>query len=302
MFPLLLTVLLAFLTGCLAMPPATDKLLQYKMREINHTWNENLRIYENHVRFTKRKPRFDSEKVERSMAVWAKRQIALVNAKKLSYEQVLALRVVGIVPIPDGPDDSARELPMEREVRAMYSLDCTLLTRLACGGVLALLAVAIVAEGAATASIVSGLMAAAVMECIFLCDMRARIIPWQACIAFGALAAVFCFSIGGMQGLVTSCCIAVGMYLLLSLVNKAMSTLSCSPAIGNGDMRLIPLLCIFSGLTGTFWGFAGASVLMALIAAVTVIFKGGNRKSYVPYAPGLSCWAAIGLLTQIACV
>ena len=302
MIALLLTTLLAFALGCAVIPPATNALLAYKLRDINHTWNESLRIYENHVRFTRRKPRFDAEKVERSMAIWAQRQVRLVNAKKLSHEQVLALRMVGIIEAPPGGSDPIYELPHEPEVRAKYSLPCSTPLRLGCGVTLGVTAAVLAASSANPVTVASGLAAAAIMACIFLCDMRVRLIPREMCALFAVVAVVFSLSVGGLEGLVRSCATALGMYLVLTLVNKVMSGLSCSPAIGDGDMRIIPLLCVFSGLTGTMYGFAGASVVMALVAAATVLFKGGNRKSYVPYAPGLSCWAAIGLLTQVACV
>lgn len=302
MIALLLTTLLAFALGCAIIPPATNALLAYKLRDINHTWNESLRIYENHVRFTRRKPRLDAEKVERSMAIWAKRQVRLANAKKLSHEQVIALRVVGVLEMPTGAKDPIDELPHEPEVRAKYSLPCSAPLRIACGTTLAITMAVLMASSGNPVTVVSGLLAAAIMLCVFLCDMRVRLIPREMCALFALAAVVFSLSVGGIEGLGKSCMTAMGMYLALTLVNKAMSAVSCSPAIGDGDMRIIPLLCIFSGLTGTMYGFMAASVLMAAIAAVTVLFKGGNRKSYVPYAPGLSCWAAIGLLTQVACV
>lgn len=302
MIALLLTTLLAFALGCVVIPPATNALLKYKLRDINHTWNESLRIYENHVRFTRRKPRFDAEKVERSMAIWAKRQVGLANARKLSHEQITALRVVGIIDTPATGEDPFRDLPHEPEVRAKFSLPCSVPLRVACGATLGLTASVLMASNASPVTVASGLLAAGIMLCVLLCDMRVRVIPREMCALFAAVAVTFSVSVGGLEGLATSCMTAMGMYLALSLVNKVMSAFSSSPAIGDGDMRIIPLLCIFSGLTGTMYGFLGASIVMAVIAAVTVLFKGGNRKSYVPYAPGLSCWAAIGLLTQVACV
>ena len=138
------------------------------------------------------------------------------------------------------------------------------------------------------------------MEATFLCDVQARLIPWQLTMLFGCASAVFSLSVGGLEGFATSAIVAFAMYLLLNVTDSLMQYLNGSPAIGSGDLRFIPMICLFSGLLGTFWGFVGASVVMGLIALIAIIFKGGTRKSYIPYAPGLSCWFAIGLLTQLS--
>ena len=292
---------LAFAIGFYVIPPATRNFLAFKYQEIEDAWNESLQAYEKHVLFTKRKPSLSAERVERSMAQWAQHQIQLFNAGKLTYEQVLALRAVNAIPNPQEGVDPALKLPRDSDMRAKYQLECTLAMRLACGLFLAVVAAVLIYSDVGIPGTVSGLVAGVLMISTLICDMQARIIPYQFCIVFGIAAAIFALSVSGPQGLIGSLIAAGAMYAALYLVNRLMSYLSGSPAIGNGDLRFIPMICLFSGLAGTLYGFFGASVVMALVAIWAVLFKGGNRKSYVPYAPGLTCWYAIGLLAQASC-
>lgn len=295
-----LIVALAFAAGFFLVPFATRELLLYKYEEINRTWQRSLEDYRHHLLFTRRAPSLEGERVEREMAQWGKRQITLVTGNKLSREKVDALREAGVLPSRPRARDPSPALPREREVEALYRLPLTLPLRLGCGSCLAAAAFALGLSGTGPLTLASGLLAGALMEQVFLCDMRARLIPWQTSALFGIAAIVFSLSVSGLEGLGVSLFTALGMSLLLQVTNRFMSFLGGRPAIGDGDLRIIPLICIFSGLAGTLYGFVGASLAMGVVALATVLFKGGNRKSYVPYAPGLSCWYAIGLITQLA--
>lgn len=291
--------IVAFALGYAVVPNATKELLVYKYGEINKRWEENLRGYANHMRFVCRKPAFDGERVEKDLARWGARQVVLVNGGKLSYEKVCALQDAGVIGTHARSRDPTVAL-REREVEASYRLNCTIPMRLACALCLCATALAATMSGINPAGCAAALVAGMAMEATFLCDMRARLIPWQLTGIFGVASAVFALSVGGIQGFATSLAVAFAMYLILNITNSFMQYLNGSPAIGSGDLRFIPMICLFSGLMGTFWGFVGASVVMGVIALIAVLFKGGTRKSYIPYAPGLSCWFAIGLLTQLS--
>lgn len=289
----------SFALGFLVVPDATKRLLAYKYGEINRQWSQNLADYARHLKFVGRKPETDGERVERGMAQWGARQIVLVNGGKLSYEKVCALRDSGVIPPLAQSRDPTRNLPREQEVEASYRLCCTMRMRVACAACLALVAAVLSAGNASPLGCLAGVSAGAVMEATYLCDMQARLIPWQTSVVFGIAGALFALDMHGLEGLGASLATGLGMYLLLNTANTAMQFLNGSPAIGGGDLRFIPLICIFSGLAGSIWGFIGASLVMAVIALATVLFKNGTRKSYVPYAPGLSCWYAIGLVSQV---
>lgn len=300
MNPLWALVPFIFTLGFCAIVPAANKLLAYKYREINQSWNQHLQEYENHYLFTHRKPDPSGERVERGLWQWAKRQQQQVKAGNLSYEQVLALRMVDIVPNPPYLEkDPVASLPRNKDIEARYATKDTRIKRIACGVVPSAAAAMLIFGNASALSWACALGATFLMELVFLCDVSARIIPYQLCIAFAAIAAVFSFEHGGLEGLFTSCLCAFGLFLCLLTVNKLMALTSGAAAIGAGDMRLIPLLCIFSGLSGALAGFAVASIVMAAIAIFTLVFKGGTRKSFIPYAPGLASWCAIGLIVQI---
>ena len=293
---------LAFAAGFFLVPYASRELLIYKYQEINRSWNQSLEDYRHHLLFTRRKPSADGERVEREMALWGSRQLTLVTAGKLSYEKVCALREAGVLPVRPRARDPSLSLPREREVEESYRLNLTLPLRLGCGAFLAAAALALGLSTAPAPAVACGIAAGALMESIFLCDMRARLIPWQLCLLFGVAGVGFSLSVSGLEGLGISLLTALGMSVLLQVTNRVMSYLGGRPAIGDGDLRIIPMICIFSGLAGTLYGFVGASLVMGLVAAATILFKGGNRKTYVPYAPGLGCWYAIGLAAQLALV
>lgn len=297
-FAVIFTII-AFVLGYAIVPNATKELLVYKYDEINRRWNESLEGYANHMRFVCRKPTFDGERVEKGLAQWGARQVVLVNGGKLSYEKICALRNAGVIGTQARSRDPTSALS-EREVEMSYRLNCTIPMRIACALGLSATALAASLCNVNPVGCTSALVAGMAMEATFLCDMQARIIPWQLTLSFGLASMLFALSVGGLQGLLTSLAVAFAMYLLLAVANSIMQHLNGSPAIGDGDLRFIPMICLFSGLAGTFWGFIGASIVMGLIAVVAVAFKGGTRKSYIPYAPGLSCWFVIGLPTQLS--
>lgn len=289
----------SFVFGFLIVPSATKKLLVFKYEEINKQWCESLTDYSKHLSFTGQKPTFGKGRAERDAADWGMRQIVLVNGGKLSYEKVRALREAGVIsPLPQSRDPT-RKLPREHEIANAYRICCTIPMRLACGVCLALAAAILAKGGINPVGCLAGIITGAAMESTFISDMKTRLIPWQTTLVFGTAAAIFALSTHGIEGLGVSLATGLAMYLLLSVTNKAMQFVSGSPAIGNGDLRFIPMICIFSGLAGSVWGFMGASLVMALIALITVLFKDGDRKSYLPYAPGLGCWYAIGLVAQV---
>lgn len=137
----------------------------------------------------------------------------------------------------------------------------------------------------------------ALMEAACICDLRARIIPWELCLAALGLAVAYCLVRDGISGLLCSILLALVLLMMLACCNIASRHLHSSTAIGLGDLRLIPALCLFGGLEGSLLGMFACALLMGCYAILVLAMKWATPHSGVPLAPGLTVWFAIGSLS-----
>lgn len=135
----------------------------------------------------------------------------------------------------------------------------------------------------------------AFMEAVLLCDLRERIIPWELCAGMLACALFFQLAAGAGSELLASALFALVLVAALSLCNIASRHLSEPAAIGAGDLRLIPALCIFGGIQGSFLGMLACAVLMGAWALVLLFMRRTTPRSKIPLAPGLTLWFVVGV-------
>lgn len=136
----------------------------------------------------------------------------------------------------------------------------------------------------------------ALVETACICDIKARIIPWETCFALLGLAVPFRLAMGNVSGLLQSICLALAVLLALVTCNVVSRRLHSSTAIGLGDLRLIPALCLFGGLDGSFLGIFACTLFMGCYAILALAMKWATPKSGIPLAPGLALWFALGTL------
>lgn len=135
------------------------------------------------------------------------------------------------------------------------------------------------------------------METVLICDLEARIIPWELCLGALAFGLPFCYSIWGSSGVLSSAALAALVLACLFLCNMASAHMRSSPAIGAGDLRLIPALCLFGGFQGSMLGMLACSMAMGIFAVLVLALKWATPRSGIPMAPGLMLWFVIGVLS-----
>ena len=302
----LLTVLAA-LWGACGMPRAVDTLLKHKAEAMASYW-ESMRF---ELASYMENGKID-DSCPKEVVKWAMRQRTQAGGKKLTREQTCALKEMGLV----CETTETESLPTSEKAYAAYSLEATPLTRAACAVAcsimpdLCTLMAATDLLGSELAlpagALIAGTVAWVIMCAVLACDIKARLIPWQLCAALMVVAALFALcgpSEGGpaFMNLAMGALIGLLVYIACRAVNGAMRFLTGAGAIGQGDLRLMPALCVLCGMYGSLVGFAAATVVM-LILAVVALVKGATKRDYIPYAPGLAVWALCGTLAQLACV
>lgn len=170
--------------------------------------------------------------------------------------------------------------------------------RIACGTGLACMAALCWSKmGALSCSL--ALSGFAIMETVCVCDLKARVIPWELCLVLLVLAVPFRIATGSAAEFAASVALAALLLLLFETCNLVSRRLHSSSAIGLGDLRLIPALCLFGGFEGSLLGMFSCSVLMGAYAILALAMKWATPRSGIPFAPGLAVWFAIGSLASV---
>lgn len=138
----------------------------------------------------------------------------------------------------------------------------------------------------------------ALMETACVCDLKARIIPWELCLVMLMLAIPFRLATGSVEELVASVALALLLLFLFEACNLVSRRLHSSTAIGLGDLRMIPALCMFGGLEGTLVGMFSCSALMGAYAVLALAMKWATPRSGIPFAPGLAVWFVVGVFAS----
>lgn len=304
---------LAFFVGFAAIPKIVDIILRYKRRQLQKNWYESLDAFVEHD-LALRLPT-DSEEDEKkhdrelsseeeALRQWAIRQRRAVTCRTLDQEQVVALRKAHIIAPPQDWDDDKDfdESPSVALTDELYTFEPGFVQRTLCGLVLAFAAlICSIASNPAIA--LSGFAAVALMEVMMITDLRVKLIPFETTAVFWVFALIFGLVSGPLIDFGYGLLAGFAILFVLMLADFLCRALGGTVGVGMGDLRLLPAIAIFSGLWGTVVGFIAASILSLFMALYVLIFKHGNRKSTIPYAPGLCLWCVVGLFMQVvACV
>ena len=312
----------SFVVGALAIPYITDLTLRYKHRKLQDAWYENLdafktrglKLYYTDEQVAENEAAYaetgevvllcPDDKEGRELFAWAQRQVRAVKAQALDRAQVEALRDAQILrPVANGePDPDLSGAPDADALAADYTFHTGPLGRLGCGALLAIAALICSLCGNPAAA-VSGFAALLLMEVMLLTDLKVKLIPIEFTCAFAVCSTVFALTVGSLRDFGLGVAAGIGILIILTIADLISRSLGGHTGVGMGDKRLVPFISILSGLMGTLYGFVAASILAFFFALFVLIFKHGNRKSTVPYAPGLALWCYVGLFTQVtACV
>lgn len=326
-------VVLAAFAGALLLPLAADRVLRSKHASAIADWDWFYQDYKadldgtlaERVAETRRcgnavektvdqvlYGRFsDSELAEKRRVEaerWAEEQIALAAGNRLAESQLAKLYEIELVKIPDGDggDLQAKSVKNAETAAAVMSFPASPLHRAACALLsAALCAVCIVLPIPAMALAWLGAIPLAL---ILICDIRARLIPREACYAMLFSAMLFQLALGGVDALAAALVVAVAIWASFKAISAIIGSSGNAEPMGAGDLRLIPAIAVFSGPAGTLGGIVAMAAVQVLIAVPAMVArfigaeKGGKlaamRRLPIPMAPGLAAWWAVGLLIQ----
>lgn len=137
------------------------------------------------------------------------------------------------------------------------------------------------------------------MTAATVCDLRARVIPIEACVAIAVSGVAFQAMTGGLEGIGSGALFAVGVVAACSLVNRLFRIRSPADAVGGGDIRCMAALSLASG-AGAFCGMVACYACASVFSVLGCLFRRLKIRDGVPMAPFLAVWLACGAATSMA--
>lgn len=285
----------AAIIGAFVVPAAADAALKAKKSEIEGAFKRQIERFEK-----SRSIGSDATEAQRKQAKsaerWARDMARMEDAGKVQPWQAAELARVGII------GHAREEKDYVRINDAKWSYPATARTRLYLAAALAALCAAMLypltQPGAPSAwAALAGVLLMSGVLVIACCDWRAMTIPYQLC-ALAALPSIaLALLTWGPSGFPTAAGWAVGITAIVWLLAKILGWFGLKGAIGSGDLRLMPWLCLPCGLIGSFCGLAACCAAMGAMGAGMWALRLVNRKSRLPMAPGLCVWLAVGYTT-----
>lgn len=282
----------AAIIGAFVVPAASDAVLKAKRNEIEGAFKRQIERYER-----SRSLGNDATEAERKQAKsaerWARDMVRMEEAGKVQAWQAAELARVGII------GHAREDRNYVRINDAKWSYPATARTRLylavALAALCAVMLFPLTRPGAPSAwAALAGVPLMSIVLVIACCDWRSMTIPYQLC-ALAALPSIaLALLTWGPSGFPTAAGWAVGITAIVWLLARILGALGLKGAIGSGDLRLMPWLCLPCGLAGSFCGIAACCAAMGAMGAGMWVLKLANRKSRLPMAPGLCVWLAVG--------
>ena len=320
--------------GAALLPNMADRALRAKHAQIHAAIGRQLESWE--------KLKADPESFDDASAArierWAKQMARMEEIGKVEHSVAVKLADAGIV---------AEARPAEEYVAVPEENWCFptgAAGRIGCGagaGALAGIACLPWAFGSGLSPVCAALacLLALMLALAVACDMRAKVIPYQLCAAAAAPSIALALTANPPEawlGCIAAAAIATGLIWLFS---KAGKLFGIKGAIGMGDLRLMPWVCLPLGANGTLWGAVCCFALMTVWAVAAIVSQkiakartdegrerlahmrknkvgyaiaiaadplgrksARRRKStYLAMAPGLALWLAAGFaLGQLA--
>ena len=289
-----LLLIFSFIIGFFTLPVICDRLLKHKRQEITESFERNLASYK-YVQ--ENKPHVPEKRIT-AVSKWAEIQVNQNKMGKLEPWMANKLAESGII---DRVFDEEHYVKIDTD---KWSFDATHIDKFLCGLLCFFSAFVINLPvllcpyfSVASHQGLACLFATLLMLCIVLivlCDKRVMIIPYQVCLASIPLSILCAFINVGFEGIFSSIITTLVITGLLYSISLIFSIFGIKGSIGAGDIRIIPWICLACGMTGSIAGLIACFVFLALQAIFLLIRKKGNRKTYLPMAPGLLIWLIVG--------
>lgn len=319
MFPL------TFGIGAVVIPSAVDLALRLKRAQIEGAFRRQLETY----RKWAADPCSLSDAESRRIGRWAEDMARMEKAGKVEPSFAEAMADAGI--IAEARPRSEYVCVPEQD----WSFKGTTARIMACGALLAAMTACMVlplqddgiVKACATGTV--AMLLALVVAVLTVCDVRAKVLPYQLC-ALSAVPSIalmlLAHDVGEYPACIASALAATVLLWLLSGLGRLL--LGAQGAIGAGDLRLLPWVCLPLGPSGTVYGALACFALMFVWGVWTLARKrladlaesgrlahirqnkagwamavlasplsGRKRRKeqlYLAMAPGLAAWLAVG--------
>ena len=137
------------------------------------------------------------------------------------------------------------------------------------------------------------------------CDVRARILPWELCLAMLVLGCAYSLLVREPAELLMALALAAALNTVLVLLRLIAGNMGLSEPVGEGDLRFMPGLFALCGFAGSVRGALACSLVMGAwafaVLARKLLQRGrGGRHSLVSGAHGKHALAG-GVRTQPIC-
>lgn len=271
------------LTGWLVVPLAANALLGRSYERSVSWWWDSYGAYRA-FREDRPEPLASGKGEEGALALWRDDALAMARAGTLARERVRALAEAGL----EADEDAA--VRGEAEQRERCSLKPRpwqrALCALGCAGWFG----AVTLSGSPAPACAALAFCGAVMAVVVACDMRARIIPLETCLALAVAGAALQLGVGGIDGLAAGALFGAVVIAGCAAANRLLGRHG-GAAVGHGDVRCMAALSLASGPAaplGLFACYACAGAFsLAGLAAGRLTLRGG-----LPMAPFLALWLA----------
>ena len=274
----------AFLSGTFVLPTLTDKLLRLKYAHMDKSW---------YLRLENSRQNKGNKHSKRDKT-WLENQVRAYRSGKLNKTRAQALYECGAI----NTIDNVMILQSKKDEAISYSFTPNLWQRTCCGASCASLGIILTAIGATVLNVSLASVIAVLLTSICVCDLRARIIPYQLCGLYAVVSLAWVLTAKTFADIPFSLYVALASAVGVAIIEQIAIRITGESAIGAGDRRLIPIIAFQVGMSGLIAGLL-AMCATGLVMAICTLIRGGNRRSYMPFAPPLYAWVIAGTITCV---
>lgn len=300
-------------TGAFLVPWASDALLRRSYQRESGWWEDARRAFCDYRRSHPGSvPSASSPGWEGAAGIWHEEALREAAAGMLTVERLASLADAGVEAgrvQPAGSEAEQRAAhrfrprPRGRVLMGIAgALAVPAVLAAACpGGALRCAGLLDGADGVAACTLATAafFVCAVAMAVAVACDVRARVIPLEACAATAAGGMLLQLACRGWEGLAAGALLAVLIAAGCMAANRLCRARHPTGAIGRGDIRCMAALSLASG-SGALCGFAACSACAGLYAALGCLLGRLAPQDGMPMAPFLAVWLVCGVAAGTA--
>ena len=159
-----------------------------------------------------------------------------------------------------------------------------------------------VAVGADAVQMLWAVVGVGAYSVIVICDMKARIIPFEACAVLAVMGFVYAACESGVTGIsgwlagAAASCAMAGVCRLWSRVGYGDASV-----VGTGDLACLVATVCYLGIPAAGFGAVVAGIGLVALVVGLWIAKAMKRNTYMPLGPFFGTWGFVGCLARVAC-